>query len=135
MTELQRIIEDAFERRDAITPTTVDAVTRAAILQTIELLDAGTARVAEKIAGEWVVHQWLKKAVLLYFRINENQAIAAPGTQYYDKVPLKFADYTPERFKQEAIRVAPPGNRAQRCFYRPQCGTDALLRQHRCPCR
>ncbi|GAA4497085.1 2,3,4,5-tetrahydropyridine-2,6-dicarboxylate N-succinyltransferase [Pseudaeromonas paramecii] len=119
MTELQRIIEDAFERRDAITPTTVDAVTRAAILQTIELLDAGTARVAEKIAGEWVVHQWLKKAVLLYFRINENQAIAAPGTQYYDKVPLKFADYTPERFKQEAIRVAPPATVRKGAFIAP----------------
>ena len=67
MTELQRIIEDAFERRDAITPPSVDPVTRAAILQTIELLDAGTARVAEKIAGEWVVHQWLKKAVSYNF--------------------------------------------------------------------
>ncbi|WP_409420587.1 2,3,4,5-tetrahydropyridine-2,6-dicarboxylate N-succinyltransferase [Pseudaeromonas sp. ZJS20] len=119
MTELQRIIEDAFERRDAITPTSVDPVTRAAILQTIELLDAGTARVAEKIAGEWVVHQWLKKAVLLYFRINENQAVAAPGTQYYDKVPLKFADYTPERFKQESIRVAPPATVRKGAFIAP----------------
>lgn len=90
-----------------ITPTSVDAVTRQAILQTIEMLDAGQARVAEKIAGEWVVHQWLKKAVLLYFRINENQQLAAPGTNFYDKVPLKFADYTPERFKEEAIRVVP----------------------------
>ena len=63
MTELQQIIEAAFERRDFITPGSVDAATKSAILQTIDLLDAGKARVAEKIAGEWVVHQWLKKAV------------------------------------------------------------------------
>ncbi|MFC3914889.1 2,3,4,5-tetrahydropyridine-2,6-dicarboxylate N-succinyltransferase [Pseudaeromonas sharmana] len=107
MTELQRLIEEAYERREAITPVSVDALTRQAIEQTIEMLDAGQLRVAEKLAGEWVVHQWVKKAVLLYFRINENQQLAAPGTNFYDKVPLKFADYTPERFKQEAIRVVP----------------------------
>lgn len=107
MTELQRLIEEAFERRESITPASVDAITRQAILQTIDMLDAGQIRVAEKIAGEWVVHQWVKKAVLLYFRINENQQLAAPGTSFYDKVPLKFADYTPERFKEEAIRVVP----------------------------
>ena len=71
MTELQQIIEAAFERRDTITPGSVDSATKSAILQAIDLLDSGKARVAEKIAGEWVVHQWLKKAVLLYFRINE----------------------------------------------------------------
>ncbi len=107
MTDLQRLIEEAYERRDAITPASVDALTRQAIVQTIDMLDAGQLRVAEKIAGEWVVHQWVKKAVLLYFRINENQQLAAPGTNFYDKVPLKFADYTPERFKEEAIRVVP----------------------------
>jgi 2,3,4,5-tetrahydropyridine-2-carboxylate N-succinyltransferase len=57
MTELQRLIEEAFERRESITPATVDALTRQAILQTVDMLDSGKARVAEKIAGEWVVHQ------------------------------------------------------------------------------
>jgi 2,3,4,5-tetrahydropyridine-2-carboxylate N-succinyltransferase len=107
MSDLQRIIDDAFERRDTITPNSVDPITREAILQTIEMLDAGQLRVAEKIAGEWVVHQWVKKAVLLYFRINNNEVLEGAGTKYYDKVPLKFADYTPERFKEEAIRVVP----------------------------
>jgi 2,3,4,5-tetrahydropyridine-2,6-dicarboxylate N-succinyltransferase len=107
MSDLQRIIDDAFERRDTITPSSVDPITREAILQTIEMLDAGQLRVAEKIAGEWVVHQWVKKAVLLYFRINNNEVLEGAGTKYYDKVPLKFADYTPERFKEEAIRVVP----------------------------
>ena len=107
MTELQRLIEEAFERHESITPATVDALTRQAILQTVDMLDSGKARVAEKIAGEWVVHQWLKKAVLLYFRINDNAMLAAPGTNFYDKVPLKFEDYTPERLKEEPIRVVP----------------------------
>lgn len=107
MSDLQRIIDDAFERRDTITPNSVDPITREAILQTIEMLDAGQLRVAEKVAGEWVVHQWVKKAVLLYFRINNNEVLEGAGTKYYDKVPLKFADYTPERFKEEAIRVVP----------------------------
>ena len=72
---LQAIIEAAFERRAEITPKTVDAATRAAIEEVIEGLDNGTYRVAEKIDGEWVTHQWLKKAVLLSFRINDNQII------------------------------------------------------------
>jgi len=96
MTELQQIIEAAFERRDTITPGSVDSATKSAILQAIDLLDSGKARVAEKIAGEWVVHQWLKKAVLLYFRINDNGIIKGDDAQYYDKVPLKFSNYTAE---------------------------------------
>ena len=63
MSDLQRIIDDAFERRDTITPTSVDPIVREAVLQTIDMLDAGQIRVAEKLAGEWVVHQWVKKAV------------------------------------------------------------------------
>ena len=100
---LQAIIEAAFERRAEITPKTVDAETRAAIEEVIEGLDNGTYRVAEKIDGEWVTHQWLKKAVLLSFRINDNQIIDGAETKYYDKVGLKFADYTEERFAQEGL--------------------------------
>ena len=107
MQQLQNVIESAFERRADITPANVDTVTREAVNQVIALLDSGALRVAEKIDGQWVTHQWLKKAVLLYFRINENQMLSSPGTNFYDKVPLKFADYTPERFKEEAIRVVP----------------------------
>ena len=69
MTELKTIIESAFEQRDQITPSTVSAEVKQAIVDSIALLNSGKARVAEKIAGEWVVHQWLKKAVLLSFRI------------------------------------------------------------------
>ena len=107
MSNLQQIIEAAFEKRAEITPKTVDAETRAAIEEVIEGLDSGKYRVAEKIDGEWVTHQWLKKAVLLSFRINDNQIIDGAETKYYDKVALKFADYTEERFAEEGFRVVP----------------------------
>ena len=119
MTELQQIIEAAFERRDSITPGSVDAATKAAILQAIDLLDSGKARVAEKIAGEWVVHQWLKKAVLLYFRINDNGIIKGDDAQYYDKVPLKFSDYSAEQFKAAGVRVVPPATARKGSFIAP----------------
>lgn len=107
MQQLQTIIETAFERRAEITPTNVDLATRDAVNQAINLLDSGKMRVAEKINGDWVTHQWLKKAVLLSFRINENQLINGGETNYYDKVPLKFADYDEARFKEEGFRVVP----------------------------
>lgn len=105
--QLKLIIEQAYERRTEITPKKVDPVTRVAIEQTIEKLDSGEIRVAEKVNDEWVVNQWVKKAVLLYFRINENTVTESAGNRYYDKVPLKFADYTAERFKAEGIRAVP----------------------------
>ena len=107
MSNLQTIIEQAFERRAEISPKTVDSQTKAAIEEVIEGLDNGTYRVAEKIDGEWVTHQWLKKAVLLSFRINENQIIDGAETNYYDKVALKFADYDQARFEKEGFRVVP----------------------------
>ena len=111
MSNLQQVIEAAFEKRAEITPKTVDAQTRAAIEEVIEGLDSGKYRVAEKIDGEWITHQWLKKAVLLSFRINDNQIIDGAETKYYDKVALKFADYTEERFAQEGFRVVPSATR------------------------
>lgn len=119
MTQLQQTIEAAFERRDSITPGSVDAATKAAILEAIDLLDSGKARVAEKIAGEWVVHQWLKKAVLLSFRINNNGIIKGDDAQYYDKVPLKFSNYTEEQFKAAGVRVVPPATARKGSFIAP----------------
>lgn len=116
MSNLQQIIEEAFERRAEITPTTVDAATKAAVEQVILDLDSGKRRVAEKINGEWVVNQWLKKAVLLSFRINDNQVMESCETKYYDKVPMKFADYDEARFKQEGFRVVPPAAVRQGAF-------------------
>lgn len=116
MQQLQNVIETAFERRAEITPANADTVTREAVNQAISLLDSGALRVAEKIDGQWVTHQWLKKAVLLSFRINENRIIDGNETRYYDKVPMKFADYDEARFQREGFRVAPPASVRQGAF-------------------
>ncbi|MCL7422645.1 MAG: 2,3,4,5-tetrahydropyridine-2,6-dicarboxylate N-succinyltransferase [Methylobacter sp.] len=105
--QLEKIINDAFEQRAEITPTNVSAEIRDAVEQTINMLDAGTARVAEKVNGDWVVNQWLKKAVLLSFRINENRVMEGGNTRYYDKVETKFAAYTPDDFAKAGVRVVP----------------------------
>ena len=107
MSNLKRMIESAFEKRAEITPKTVDAETKSAIEKVIDLLDRGEIRVADKIDGEWIVNQWVKKAVLLSFRIRENEVLDGAETKYYDKVPLKFADYDEARFKREGFRVVP----------------------------
>ncbi|MFP1878427.1 2,3,4,5-tetrahydropyridine-2,6-dicarboxylate N-succinyltransferase [Lonsdalea quercina] len=116
MQQLQNVIETAFERRAEITPANADTVTREAVNQAISLLDSGALRVAEKIDGQWVTHQWLKKAVLLSFRINKNRIIDGNETRYYDKVPMKFADYDEARFQREGFRVAPPASVRQGAF-------------------
>ncbi|ETS98362.1 2,3,4,5-tetrahydropyridine-2,6-dicarboxylate N-succinyltransferase [Providencia sp. PROV188] len=108
MQQLQTIIEQAFEDRASITPNTVTPTVKQAVMETIALLDSGKLRVAEKIAGVWVTHQWLKKAVLLSFRIHDNQVIEGAESRYFDKVPMKFADYDKARFEREGFRVVPP---------------------------
>ena len=116
MQQLQNIIETAFERRAEITPANADTVTREAVNQVIALLDSGALRVAEKIDGQWVTHQWLKKAVLLSFRINDNQVIEGAESRYFDKVPMKFANYDEARFQKEGFRVVPPAAVRQGAF-------------------
>jgi len=107
MSNLENIINDAFENRGDISPANVSAEIRSAVEEAINMLDAGTARVAEKTTGEWVVNQWLKKAVLLSFRINENRVIEGGNTRYYDKVEAKFSTHTPEDFVKGGVRVVP----------------------------
>ena len=110
MSDLEKLINEAFERRAEITPASVDADTKAAIEQAIELIDSGEARVAERRGvGDWVVNEWLKKAVLLSFRVRDNAPISAGGyTQFYDKVDTKYAGYSAEQFAASGVRVVPP---------------------------
>ena len=108
MPILQKTIEEAFERRAEITPRNVDAQLKEAINTVIEYLDQGKLRVAEKINGVWVTHQWIKKAVLLSFRIEDNAFIKGGFTNYFDKVPSKFADYNSKEFREGGFRVVPP---------------------------
>jgi 2,3,4,5-tetrahydropyridine-2,6-dicarboxylate N-succinyltransferase len=107
MQALQNTIDAAFERRAEITPSNVDRELLQAIDESIELLDSGAARVAEKRDGEWIVNQWLKKAVLLYFRTHENSAIDSGYTRFYDKVPLKHATMSDAELRASGTRVVP----------------------------
>ena len=107
--ELAKTIDDAFEQREGISPATQGAV-REAVETALDLLDRGTARVAEKQAdGAWHVNQWLKKAVLLSFRLNDMSVIAGgPGTAaWWDKVPSKFAGWGDNRFRDAGFRAVP----------------------------
>ncbi|AOJ68501.1 MULTISPECIES: 2,3,4,5-tetrahydropyridine-2,6-dicarboxylate N-succinyltransferase [Burkholderia] len=111
--QLQQIIDNAWENRAELSPKAASAEIREAVAHAIEQLDRGALRVAEKIDGEWTVHQWLKKAVLLSFRLEDNAPMPAGGagaiyTQFYDKVPSKFANYTAEDFAAGGFRVVPP---------------------------
>ena len=107
MTSLQTTIETAFDNRANITPATVTAEVKNAVDSALAMLDSGEARVAEKIDGDWVVHQWLKKAVLLSFTIRDNKVIEAGAARFWDKVDMKFSDYSAEQFQQEGMRVVP----------------------------
>jgi 2,3,4,5-tetrahydropyridine-2-carboxylate N-succinyltransferase len=101
-------IDLAFEERATLTPANAPPDVVAAVRQTIELLDAGAARVAEKIDGRWQVNEWLKKAVLLSFRLFDNVPVEAGYTRFFDKVPLKYSQHDAERFRADGVRVVPP---------------------------
>ncbi len=112
MSQLEQFINDAWEQRAEFTPKNAPADVRAAVVDVIAQLDNGSLRVANKVegtTGEWHVNQWVKKAVLLSFRLEENAVMGAGGfTQFYDKVPSKFADYTADDFANCGFRVVPP---------------------------
>ncbi|MGB6156101.1 MAG: 2,3,4,5-tetrahydropyridine-2,6-dicarboxylate N-succinyltransferase, partial [Castellaniella sp.] len=106
--ELQHLIESAWEDRTSLNPSSAASTLREAVDHILAGLDNGSFRVAEKMAdGRWQVHQWLKMAVLLSFRLAENRIMGMPPQQHYDKVPLKFQDYSPADFQQGGFRVVP----------------------------
>ena len=105
---LQSLIDAAFERRAQLTAANASADVKDAVAKTLAELDAGRLRVAEKKDGEWVTHQWLKKAVLLSFRLRDNEIMQGGYTHYFDKVDSKFARYSQEDFAAGGYRVVPP---------------------------
>ena len=109
MSQLQNIIEGAFEDRANINPANASREVKEAVASVIADLDSGKLRVASRIGAtqDWETHQWLKKAVLLSFRLDDNVLLDGGCTQYFDKVPAKFADYTAEDFKTGGFRVVP----------------------------
>ena len=104
---LRATIDTAFERRAEITPKTVTPDLSAAIDASIVLLDTGQARVADKVDGKWIVNEWLKKAVLLYFRTHDNVVMEAGFTRFYDKVPMKYAEASEADLRAGGARVVP----------------------------
>ncbi len=109
MSQLQNIIEGAFEDRANINPANASREVKEAVASVIADLDSGKLRVASRVGAsqDWETHQWLKKAVLLSFRLDDNVLLDGGCTQYFDKVPAKFADYTAEDFKTGGFRVVP----------------------------
>jgi 2,3,4,5-tetrahydropyridine-2,6-dicarboxylate N-succinyltransferase len=107
-TELAPIIDDAWERRDTLSPATTGPV-REAVEAALDALDRGHLRVAEKRAGEWLVHQWLKKAVLLSFRLRDMSAMSGgpDGASWWDKVDSKFLGWDETRFREAGFRAVP----------------------------
>ncbi len=107
MNKLQSTIETAYEDRLAFTPTNVPADLKHTVDEVITLLDRGELRVAEKKEGQWQINQWLKKAILLYFRIRPNEVIPGGFTQFYDKIPLKYQELSEEALSASGTRIAP----------------------------
>jgi 2,3,4,5-tetrahydropyridine-2-carboxylate N-succinyltransferase len=105
---LQATIDDAFERRADLSPSSAPAAVKDAVAKVLADLDAGRLRVAEKRGGEWITHQWIKKAVLLSFRLRDNEIIDGGCTNFYDKVDSKFARFTQADFAAGGYRVVPP---------------------------
>ena len=105
---LQQIIETAFENRAEITPANVQPEVKEAVLETMRQLDNGSLRVAERRGvGDWLVNEWAKKAVLLSFRIQDNELADDGVNRYFDKVPTKFANWSQADFQAASFRAVP----------------------------
>ena len=120
---LRAMVEDAFERRNTITPENAGAELLTAIETSISGLERGELRVAEPVGEDWQVNEWLKKAVLLYFRVRHNQVIDGSASNYYDKVPLRWAKGAVENIADCGARIVPPATVRRGAFI----GHDAVL--------
>ena len=107
LAQLRTLIDAAYERRAALSPTHTPAELDEALEECLTLLDRGELRVAEPRAGGWVVNEWLKKAVLLSFRVRENRLVDGGFTRFYDKVPLKYAAASEEELRAGGVRIVP----------------------------
>lgn len=114
--DLQHTIEQAWEDRALLNPDSDHPEVRSAVSSALAALDTGRLRVAEKIGADWVVHEWLKKAVLLSFRLENNRVMGQGALQFYDKVPSKFENYDAQTFANAGFRVAPPAMARQGAY-------------------
>lgn len=107
-SSLQTTIDNAWEQRTSLSAASAPADVRDAVNHIIDALDTGKLRVAEKMDGSWVTHQWIKKAVLLSFRLNDNVPMGEAPLQFYDKVPTKYGSMSAEQLAATGVRVVPP---------------------------
>jgi 2,3,4,5-tetrahydropyridine-2-carboxylate N-succinyltransferase len=107
MSPLEALLDNAWEHRLEFSPAHAPQDVRDAVEHVLANLDSGQLRVAEKIDGEWVTHQWIKKAVLLSFRLNDNRVTQAGEMTFFDKVPLKFSTWDESRFREAGVRAVP----------------------------
>jgi 2,3,4,5-tetrahydropyridine-2-carboxylate N-succinyltransferase len=110
MQKLQSIIEQAYQTRETLSPKTATQEVQSAVATVVERLNSGELRVAEQRDGQWQVNQWVKQAILLYFRLHPNTLMEAQHTQYFDKVPLKYAGLTAEQLTEQKVRIVPPAH-------------------------
>ncbi|MBE2259631.1 MAG: 2,3,4,5-tetrahydropyridine-2,6-dicarboxylate N-succinyltransferase [Rhodobacteraceae bacterium] len=116
MKAIQQVIDEAWENRASLQPGNASETIGLTVANVLKRLDDGSLRVAEKIRGKWVTHQWIKKAVLLSFRLNDNVVIDAGPLRYFDKVPGKFANYDQAKFAAGGFRVVPPATARRGAF-------------------
>ncbi|WP_291994124.1 2,3,4,5-tetrahydropyridine-2,6-dicarboxylate N-succinyltransferase [Candidatus Accumulibacter sp. ACC003] len=116
MKAIEQVIDEAWENRASLQPGNADDTIGLTVADVLKRLDDGSLRVAEKIDGAWVTHQWIKKAVLLSFRLSDNALVEAGPLRYFDKVPSKFADYDAEKFASGGFRVVPPASARRGSF-------------------
>ncbi len=108
MNSLKKIIDEAFELRQQLTPDSAATEIKQAVADVLAMLDCGELRVAEPVTDQWVVNQWIKKAVLLSFKLYENKPMQAGELGFYDKVAVKFHADDVEKIKQSGTRIVPP---------------------------
>ncbi len=119
LPDLENIIKSAFEQRDKLTPQTASQELKSTVKSVLAHLESGELRAAHNDQGEWQVNTWVKQAILLHFRLTENQVIDGGFTQFYDKVSLQFTNHTANDFKQHSMRIVPPACVRQGAYIGP----------------
>lgn len=108
MKKLKKIIEHTFNNKDCIEKKDIDPILKDALIDIIDKLDQGILRISEKINNVWITHQWLKKAIMLFFLIKDNQLIIWGKNCFFDKLPMKFSGWSKSHFQTKKIRIVPP---------------------------
>ncbi|AWH90549.1 2,3,4,5-tetrahydropyridine-2,6-dicarboxylate N-succinyltransferase [Buchnera aphidicola (Melanaphis sacchari)] len=108
MKKFKEIIENFYSKKNEANITKIDNQVQETIYHIIHLLNIGKLRISEKKNNVWITHEWLKKAILLYMYFKKNKIFSGKYNNYYDKIPLKYQEYTKEQFKKEGVRIVPP---------------------------